>query len=208
MSILTEDLPTTLLGVPIRTDYRVMVTVELLLRDPALPPAQKIFQALDLLFPQPPAQGAEAAWESLLWYYRGGQPVPEPEKGAGQGAPARRVYDYEADAERIYAAFRQVYGVDLQAGPLHWWAFRAMLLSLPESCLMGQIMGVRAADTSRLKGPEKKRVQRLQRLFAIRGPQTEALADAAQRDRQTRQQVLRRYEEAVQWKTRNDPCSR
>ena len=208
MSILTEDLPTTLLGVPIRTDYRVMVTVELLLRDPALPPAQKIFQALDLLFPQPPAQGAEAAWESLLWYYRGGQPAPEPEKGAGQGAPARRVYDYEADAERISAAFRQVYGVDLQAGPLHWWAFRAMLLSLPESCLMGQIMGVRAADTSRLKGPEKKRVQRLQRLFAIRGPQTEALADAAQRDRQTRQQVLRRYEEAVQWKTRNDPCSR
>ena len=47
MSILTEDLPTTLLGVPIRTDYRVMVTVELLLRDPALPPAQKIFQALE-----------------------------------------------------------------------------------------------------------------------------------------------------------------
>ena len=52
MSILTEDLPTTLLGVPIRTDYRVMVTVELLLRDPALPPAQKIFQALDRQDPQ------------------------------------------------------------------------------------------------------------------------------------------------------------
>lgn len=216
MSILTEDLPKTLLGAPIRTDYRVMVTVEQLLRDPEISAQRKIIQALDLLYIKPPPGGIEAAWDGLLWYYRGGQgaetPEQEPEKERPgprrRQATPRRVYDYEIDAERIYAAFRQVYGIDLQGAPLHWWAFRAMLLALPDSCLMGQIMGIRAADVSKLKGPEKKRVQRLQRLFAIRGPETEALASVAERDRQTRERVLKRYEEAIKWRDKNNPGSK
>lgn len=216
MSILTEDLPKTLLGAPIRTDYRVMVTVEQLLRDPEISAQRKIIQALDLLYIEPPDAGLESAWDGLLWYYRGGRgpeaQEQEPEKERPgprrRQATPRRVYDYEIDAERIYAAFRQIYNVDLQGAPLHWWAFRSMLLALPDSCLMGQIMGIRAADVSSLKGPEKKRVQRLQRLFAIHGPETEALASAAERDRQTRERALKRYEEAKKWINKSKPGSK
>ena len=106
MSILTEDLPKTLLGAPIRTDYRVMVTVEQLLRDPEISAQRKIIQALDLLYIKPPDAGLAAAWDGLLWYYRGGHGPEAQEQepktrrpGAKhrQAAP-QRVYDYEIDA--------------------------------------------------------------------------------------------------------------
>ena len=38
-----------------------------------------------------------------------------------------RDMDYEQDAQEIYSAFRQVYGIDLMETELHWWQFSALL---------------------------------------------------------------------------------
>lgn len=209
MNLLIDNLPTEVNGEPINTDFRVMVQLETLIYDPEISASEKVGLGLRLLYQsETPRLTLEEAWEGLLWYYRGGedrdqgqeQKQPQSERQAPR--KVRRVYDFTQDAERIYAAFRQVYGVDLQETPLHWWAFRAMLFSLPDSCLQGKIMGYRATDTSKLKGPEKKRIQHLQKLYAITTPGVEDVTSTAERDRKMRDRVLRRFKEAEAWRNR------
>lgn len=165
MNILIDNLPEQINGIPIRTDFRNMIQFELLMEDGEIPASDKLLPALNLLYREP-VPNLRKAWDGLSWFYRCGE--EETPGQAKSGETAKKLYDFEQDAFYLYSAFQQVYQIDLQKEPLHWWAFMSLLSSLPESCLMGEIMRYRGMDTSKLKGPEKKRIQQLQRIFAIR----------------------------------------
>lgn len=195
MNLLIDNAPDRVNGIPVYTDYRNMVQFELLMRDPDIDNLQKVQLAIDLLYKEP-VSSFESAWDGLLWFYRGG--VDEQRSSAASSAE-KRVYDYEQDAGLIYAAFRQVYGISLQAEPLHWWEFLALLSALPDSCTMGKVMGYRAMDTSKLKGPEKRHYQKLQRLWAIKTPDIQNRLSAAQREADMHDKALKRYREAQIW---------
>lgn len=200
MNILIDDLPEEINGIPIRTDYRYMILFETLLHDPEINSGMKVLQSIDLLYTAP-VPDVQTAWGGLLWYYSGGH--HQPKEGARRSQPqstGRQVYDFEQDAERIYSAFWQIYRIDLQAVPLHWWSFRSMLFSLPETCLMGEIMRIRATDISGLKGAERRRMRHLQEVYAIRRAGTQEIISVAERDQKMREYVLRRYQEAEEWK--------
>lgn len=198
MNLLVDDLPTAVCGTPIRTDYRYMVLLEQLLKDPEMSGTEKIGAALDLLYIRRPAASLKEAWDGLLWFYRCGESNEYRQDSAPQRSD-RPVYDFDQDAAYIYAAFRQVYGIDLQAGPLHWWAFRALLSSLPDSCLMGRIMGWRATDTRKLKGSEKRHVEKMQRLFAIKGHGAGHALTLAEQEAAYKAWVDERFRAAEEW---------
>jgi hypothetical protein len=86
----------------------------------------------------------------------------------------RAVYDFDQDAPLLAAAFWQTYGLDLtarDAGVLHWWAFRALLDGLPDSCRFSQIVALRGLDVSAAGGlPDvmRARCAGLQKRFALR----------------------------------------
>lgn len=200
MNILIDDLPSEIAGVPIRTDYRYMLLFEELLHDTKVNSGVKVLQSIDLLYTAP-VPDVQSAWDGLLWYYSGGHYHPEDRQGTGRtGSAQRQIYDFEQDAERIYAAFWQVYQIDLQVAPLHWWAFRSLLFSLPETCLMGEIMRIRATDISGLKGAERRRMRHLQEVYAIHHVGTQEILSVAERDQKMREYVLQRYQEAEAWK--------
>ena len=76
----------------------------------------------------------------------------------------------------------QIYGIDLQETPVHWWKFRALLFTLPDTCLMGKIMYYRSVDVGKLKGAERKHALHMRSLFALDKPtanMTQAERDAA-----------------------------
>lgn len=56
-----------------------------------------------------------------------------------------RSFDYLQDAQLIYAAFMQTYGIDLtdQLGKLHWWKFQALFSGLPENTRFSEIVSIR-----------------------------------------------------------------
>lgn len=178
MNPLVDDFPCELCGVPIDTDYRRMVQFELLMLDEGVPAQDKLLLGLKLLYKQPVTSLPEA-WDRLLWFYRGGEENKDSAGAAGQGA---RVYDFEQDADRIYTAFLQIYGIDLQEEPVHWWKFRALLFALPDTCLMGKIMYYRSVDVGQLKGAERRHAIHMRSLFALDKPaanMTQAERDAA-----------------------------
>jgi hypothetical protein len=96
------------------------------------------------------------------------------------------VFDFDQDAEIIYASFLYDYGIDLyeQQGKLHWKKFLALLSSLSEKSPLGKIIGIRTAKLpkrTKENVEERSRLQELKRLYALkpktRDQQIKALDD-------------------------------
>lgn len=193
MNPLVNDFPAALCGVPIDTDFRRMVQFELLMQDASIPAGVKLPAAMALVYTQPVPNLSEA-WDGLLWYYAGGQAA-----AGGKGKAGRRVYDFDADGERIYASFWQAYRIDLQETPLHWFAFRLLLFSLPQDTPQGAVMYYRGLDAAKAKGEERRRILKMQSLYGLdKGDhlskaQREAawLAKMEQRRREVEEQMKR-----------------
>ena len=196
MNLLTDNLPEEIDGIPIDTDYRNMIKLDQLILDENISSSDKFLLALNLLY-QEPVPDLQKAWDGLLWYYSMGN---EPEKLENRPAKkSKSVFDFEQDANLIYAAFLEVYHIDLQQTPLHWWTFMALLSALPDICPMGKIMQYRSMDTSKLKGAEKKRVQEIQRAFAIKQKHRINQMTLEERNAAVLARVHQRQKEAQAW---------
>ncbi len=161
---------------PLRSDYRVGLLFERLMTDEELGQAAKAAAALRLYYYQPPKDAA-AALRGILWFWSCGD-LPE-EDAAGKGRGGGKVFDFEADAAYIHAAFWADYGIDLCESGLHWWKFCGMLRALRPENLFCRIVEWRSADTSRLTGEERAFVLRMQEQYALPRPRAEAERDAA-----------------------------
>lgn len=81
-------------------------------------------------------------------------------------------FDFVQDAPYIYAAFRQAYGVDLFAeqGKLHWWAFCAMLDSLPSDTRFAEIVQIRMKplpQPTKHNAQDRAQLMKLKRVYAL-----------------------------------------
>ena len=195
MSILTDRLPRELLGVPVRADFRDMIRLECLLLDETLPETVRYAAALELFYAEPVAD-ADRAWQTMLWFYGGGHTGHKKQADGGAEQEKPRPYDFEQDADLIYAAFWAQYGIDLtEVEFLHWWKFRALFLNLDEQQQISRIMGWRTVDTKGMDRKTAARYRRLKRIYALTGRE-KAAASLAERDRRMREKVARQFAEA------------
>lgn len=84
----------------------------------------------------------------LNLFYNPPRDVP---RSSGSGAP---LVDWEVDADLIYAAFQQAYGVDLLTADLHWHKFKALFDALPDDTLMVKVIqwrGYKGSDKDMLE---------------------------------------------------------
>ena len=89
--------------------------------------------------------------------------------GTGGGDDKEKQFDFEQDAEYIYASFLQAYGIDLferldldGQKPLHWCEFMALFKALPENTRMSQIISIRAQEIPK---PTKNNAELRQRIM-------------------------------------------
>lgn len=168
MNILTEIFPETVnidnVEVPINTDFHISLQFEILIQSD-IPDNEKIEKALGLYYPEIP-QNIEKAIEKIIEFYSGTSENTERKNSSDK--KTRPVYSFEYDSEYIYAAFLQAYNIDLTAVKMHWYKFRALFKSLPESCEFTKIMGYRAM-TIPTDMPKKQRehYQKLQKIYAL-----------------------------------------
>lgn len=106
-------------------------------------------------------------------------------KKGGKG----RVLDFTQDAELIYSAFLQTYGIDLYAkqDELDWRIFLALLHGIPEGTELSRIIKLRSTEVpQRTKGNGKyiESLIKAKRAVAIKEPQEDVarrMADAWRR---------------------------
>ena len=65
-----------------------------------------------------------------------------------------RLVDYDIDADLIYAAFYEQYGIDLLTARLHWYQFKALFAGL-HGTKLNDVMGYRAYDANDKRKPEQ-----------------------------------------------------
>ena len=92
-------------------------------------------------------------------------------ESGGKTSSAEPVFDFTADAGRIYAAFRQVYGMDLRRSPedLHFWTFMALLRNLPAETEFMRVVNLRRTDTAKIENDDlRRRIRRAKAGVRIR----------------------------------------
>lgn len=195
MSILLLDgLPEDYEGIPISADFRNMIQVDLILHDPDTSEVEKTITALYQLYPEIP-KDIHKAVEGLAWFYtRGNAPGDGKDKGAKKAA--KKAFDFEQDANLIYAAFYATYGMSLTTVDfLHWWEFMALFEGLPETTLMQRVMYWRTADVAGLPKHEKNHVLKMRKVFALKEVEKPVM-DIETLNQQTKDRVARRFAEA------------
>lgn len=195
MSILLLDgLPEEYEGIPISADFRNMIQVDLILHDPAISEVEKTAAALYQLYPEIPGDIHKAV-EGLVWFYSRGD-VSGNGRDKGVKKAPKKAFDFEQDANLIYAAFYATYGISLTTVDfLHWWEFMALFEGLPETTLMQRVIYWRTADLADLSKHEKKHVQKMRKVFALKEQEKPAL-DIEELNQQTKDRVARRFAEA------------
>lgn len=156
--------------VPINTDFRASVSFAICVHDPNLTDEEKILKGLELYYPtrERDIYDIEEAVNKMLWFFRCGDETKP--KGGKQQA---RAYDFEKDADSIYASFMMQYGVDLSSAPLHWWLFMAMLQNLKEDVPFSKIMTYRVIDTKGMSKEQAAFYRKMKRLYRLEEKKTD-----------------------------------
>lgn len=112
------------------------------------------------LFKCVPPVPTKAVLEALSAFYS-----PEREIPRSIGSD-EALLDTDIDADYIYAAFLQVYGIDLLEEDMHWHKFSALLGSLPQGTMMTDIISYRGYKGSS-KDPAYKEHMKLKSIWAL-----------------------------------------
>ncbi len=172
MNILIDVVPDTVeidgIEYEINTDFRIGIMFELLMQDRNITDNQKLDIAIDLYYPVEPHDYLQAI-KKIIWFYSCGRDIEESNQEDNNALRADEIYSFEHDAEYIYSAFLDQYGIDLQdIDNLHWWKFRAMFKGLKEDNLISKIMGYRAITIdNNMTDSEKKYYRKMKQIYAL-----------------------------------------
>lgn len=167
-NILLDKLPTEYEGFQIDPDFQIGIQIMQALENDELTQQEQIGTALSLLFLQEDGEGnllpipdAQTAVEGLVWF------LTDWNHDHNNKGEKTRVTDYDIDQWRIYSAFRQHYGINLNTDKLHFWEFMGLLTTLPE-CAYTRVIDIRAKKiTSKMGKDERKAYTELKKVYAL-----------------------------------------
>lgn len=169
MNMLINSVPTSLsiagADYGINTDFRVWLKFEMLLSNEDEDCSTTLDDIKKLVFKSkvPPNCADEEATEQILWFYRCGKTEQK-----GGASSSKKVFDYDYDDGYICAAFIEQYHIDLADAKLHWWKFRALMLSLAENTEFVKIMGYRAVEiTPKMTAAQKAFYQKMKKHYKL-----------------------------------------
>ena len=174
-NILIDELPEylTVEGVeyPINTSFRIGIMFSQLLEEIA-DPLQFRANAINLFFDTQYFNelfNSETVMEQIIWFFNCGFKEDEQkikyikEHDIVIEKPDKH-YDYDYDADSIYASFMYDYKIDLQdIDTMHWWKFNALLRGLSDDTRFKKILHIRTYDMTDLSNKAKMRIQKIQR---------------------------------------------
>lgn len=197
MNFLTENLPESVIvggrTVPINTDFRAGIRLELWSLDDKLNAERLLTNYYGNRWPEPYDEAVKAA----IWFYRCGKEPEKEDETKQKLNQKRRSYDFEFDAEAIYTSFQQAYQINLLADDLHWWEFRSLLVGLPDETPFMKRVYYRTGKTFGMNKHQKKAFEECRKRYALpeRGAIDHRLT-LIERNTEIKQYVERRFRES------------
>ena len=139
----------------IKADFRYWIMFSQMIRE------NHTYLDYDFLYEGEKPENRKAGFESLFAFFIDKHELPKVKESEG----GRKAIDYEKDADLIFSAFYEVYGIDLTEVKLHWHKFRALLNGL-HGTKLNEVIGYRLYDDSEKKD-FKKAMLELQEMWAL-----------------------------------------
>lgn len=151
---------------------------------------------LSLYYPVGIPADVSAAIDTMLWFYRCGDTDTAAAEDRYYRPARKRGYDFDQDADALYASFQAAYGIDLTKADLHWWAFRGLMAGLPVDTPFMQRIYYRTVDTKGMSKEQRRHVLEMRKRYAIKSRPGEVLT-LEEHDRRMRDYVDRRFAETL-----------
>lgn len=192
-NILIDNAPTTFEGVGLNTCYRNMVLLSQLMGDAEIESADKMWQAIDLLYADAPSSTEQAA-RGINWFYSCGKQQKGNKEKTGN---AQQAFCFEQDQDLIYSAFLSQYNINLQSIDfLHWWEFMALFRGLDKESEIKQAMYYRTCDTNGMSKDQKKHAKKMKvHCKIVNLNDVGAALSLAERDHAALEKVRKRMED-------------
>ena len=104
-------------------------------------------QDFDFMYKRQKPQDRESGLIALIQFCNPPQELPRTQGGEESGEKA---VDYAIDADYIFAAFMERYGIDLVENEMHWYKFQALFKGLHDTKL-NEIIGYRLWENTTAK---------------------------------------------------------
>ena len=174
-NVLYEPLPEEWEGYKVNTWFQIGIQVFLIFDDDCLFAYEKEEVIKSLMFSDDNGEIREhpegEEFIKCLGWFLNGWSNDNPAKRVGK----KKVLDYERDQWRIYADFRQIYGINLNEAELHWWEFCALLWNMPaEYSSFLQVVEIRKKEiTTSMSKKEREFYKNAQTVYALEQPEKE-----------------------------------
>lgn len=151
MSVLTDPFPKTIsvhgTEYPVRWDFRTALQCDQILRSQGELTEEILLKALLKFYVRRPLMFGEEHINQMFWFFTCGREkdkrrFPRKEAGINNKQP----FDFEKDADVIYAGFLQQYRIDLQKENMHWWKFMILLENLGTDTKLAKLIEYRTVD--------------------------------------------------------------
>lgn len=179
MNILIDKLPCSVIvdniDTEIVSDFRTSILFEQLMKDNSVNDDVKIELALNLYFPKQYIINTVDAVNKIIWFYGGGKDIKESSNKSSNSSKNANIYDFEQDADYIYAAFMEQYKIDLaDIDYLHWWKFKSLFYGLNKDIQLSKIMFYRSVElTDDMTKNERKFYRDMKKLYALEDMRSE-----------------------------------
>ena len=170
-NVLLDDLPTEWNGYQLNTGFDIGIQIMQIQYDNTITEYEKHDMLLWLLF----GDGEETRehpcgedfYECFKWFLNGWfHDNPDPESQNSR----ERVVDYDVDQWRIYADFRQIYGIDLaETDYMHWWKFCGLLWNMPyrQSSFLQVVQTRQERPRNGASAEERRNLQKRKMIYAL-----------------------------------------
>lgn len=123
---------------PVHTSFKYWLRFLDLIEDKKTSPG-----AFDFLYVEAKPENRMEGLAALVKFCNPGELLPRVD-GSGRGEKA---VDYTVDADYIYAAFMEMYGIDLVESGMHWYKFQALFRGL-HGTKLNEIIGYRLYENT------------------------------------------------------------
>lgn len=136
----------------IETDFRIGIQICMIQDDPELNRQEKAEETLKLLFVDEIPGSVQEVEECIAFFLNGWFRDNESSK-----KEHKRLMDFDVDQWRIYSAFKQQYGIELDdVEYMHFWKFMGMLSSLND-CTYTRVIDIRQREIKPKMGKEERK---------------------------------------------------
>ena len=124
---------------PVRTDFRVILEIFVMLEDPDLSDSDKTEALLRMFYEErPPAEDTDAAVRAFLDFLEPGGAEPRRRK------KSPGLIRWERDFPLIVGPVNHVLGMECRSAPyLHWYTFLAAYMDMDPGCVFAQVLRIR-----------------------------------------------------------------